>query len=156
MYYRHMEFLSNLEKEGIKVKTRKLQSTSTKELKHERAAIIESLDLCKECKPIVKQSFLDVIGSVQKKEKGIDIMIATDMIKRCMIDKECDCCILISGDTDFIPAMQIIKDSGREVITSSVPWGYSRELRGGRFRYLILKRAELTEKCMKSYQETKK
>ena len=45
MYYRHLMYLSDLEKQGIKVKTRKLQTTSTKELKAERTILIDSLDL---------------------------------------------------------------------------------------------------------------
>lgn len=151
MYYRHMVYLSSLEKEGIKVQTRKLQTNSTDELKNERVALINSLILCETCKPIVKQAFIDELGTIQKKEKGIDIMIAVDMIKKCMINKECDCCILISGDADFLPAMQIIKESGNEVITSSVYGGYSTELRKGKFRYKILSRKELTENCMKSF-----
>ena len=154
MYYRHMMFLSSLEKEGIKVKTRKLQTNSTKELRNEKIILINSLDLCDNCKPIVKQSFLDEIGSIQKKEKGVDIMIAIDMIKKCIIDKECDCCILISGDADFIPAMQVIKDSGREVITSNVAYGYSRELRKGDFRYLILNRKILMDNCLKEFKKS--
>ena len=52
--------------------------------------------------------------------------------------------------------MDLIKASGKEVIVSSVPLGFSNELRSGKFRYLILKRGELSERCMKSYKEIKK
>jgi len=81
-------------------------------------------------------------------EKGIDVMIASDMINKCLIENLCDCCILISGDSDFIPAMQIIKNAKKEVITSSVIKGYSRELMQGKFRFLILKK-EMLEACLK-------
>lgn len=156
IYYQHMSFLSELEKEGIKVKTRKLQKISNAELKKEREIFIEALDLCASCKPIVKESFLEVIGNYKKKEKGIDVMIAIDMIKQSVIDNRCNKCILISGDADFIPAMQIIKDAGKEAITCCVPYGHSRELRGGKFRYFIIKKRDLIEKCMKEYKEMKK
>ena len=78
------------------------------------------------------------------------------MVRKCLIEKECDVCILISGDGDFIPAMQTIKDSGKEAITASVAMGYSNELRDGRFRYLYLKRQDLNQKCMKDYKDVKK
>ena len=70
------------------------------------------------------------------------------MIRKTLVEKECGVCILISGDADFIPAMQIIKDAGYEVIVCSPAYGFSNELRQGRFRYLILKR-EYLDKCLR-------
>ena len=52
--------------------------------------------------------------------------------------------------------MELIKGSGKEVITSSVPMGYSNQLKSGAFRYLILGRGELSKECVKSYKELKK
>ena len=68
-YHQHMEFLSGLEKQGIKVFKRKLQKTSTKEILREKSQILELLELCNVCKPLVKQNCLDCIGilSVRKK-----------------------------------------------------------------------------------------
>lgn len=152
-YHQHMDFLNDLEKQGIKVSTRKLQKTSTKEILKERLQIIELTDLCKTCKPLIKQNCLDCIGVVNRKEKGIDVKIAVDMIRKCLIENECDVCVLISGDADFIPAMQTIKDAKKEVITASVIIGYSRELRDGRFRYFYLRRSDLNQKCMKDYKK---
>jgi len=149
VYHKHMGFLADLRKQGIKVYTRKLQKSSTEELKRDRKILIDSMELCNSCKPIVVKGFLDVIGNMKKKEKGIDVMIAVDIIRKCMVEKKCERCILISGDADFIPAMQIIKTSGGEVISSSVHLGYSRELRDGRFRYLTITRRDLSENCMK-------
>jgi len=156
IYYRHMQFLSDLGKQRIHVITRKLQRNSTKEIIAERESILRGLDLCVDCKPLVKTGFIESLGSIEKKEKGVDVQIAVDMINKSIITKECDCCILISGDADFLPAMQIIKTSEKEVITSMVPYGYSNQLKSGGFRYLILRRAELIEQCMKSYKEIKK
>ncbi|MCK5624278.1 NYN domain-containing protein [Candidatus Pacearchaeota archaeon] len=156
MYYRHMEYLSDLKKEGLKVTVRKLQRNSTKEIIAERKEIIGLLDLCKVCKPAVETAFIDSLGTVLKKEKGIDVKIAVDMIAKCLIEEECDCCILLSGDADFIPSMELIKRAGKEVIISSVPMGFSSELRSGNFRYLVLGRGELSKECIKSYKEIKK
>jgi len=102
---------------------------------------------------IVNTRKLKVIRSCGKKlrvEKGVDVKIASDMIDFSLVNDECDVCILISGDADFLPAMNVIKRQGREVITACVGRGYSRDLRSGDFRYVVLKRGDL-EKCMGGY-----
>src|SRR3989344_1147350 len=88
MYYKHMAFLQHLEKKGIKVVTRKLQRLSNDEVLKTRRATIDSLDLCKNCKPLVESAFLN-LTDVKKKEKGIDVWTAIDMIKESVIDKHC-------------------------------------------------------------------
>ena len=115
IYYKHIEFLDNLKKEGTIVKTRKLKK--------------------------IKQLGIKI-------EKGIDVLIASDMIRETLVEKQCNVCILISGDADFIPVMEIIKEEGYEVITSCPQVGFSNELRQGHFRYLILRKEDL-EKCLK-------
>lgn len=155
-YHKHMEFLNDLKKQGIKIFTRKLQRTSTKEVLKEKKEILKSIDLCEVCRPLVTTMCEDCIGKTKKREKGIDIKIATDMIRKCLTENECDVCILISGDADFIPAMQTIKDAKKEVITASVTIGYSSQLRDGRFRYFYLKKKDLIDNCLKNYKESKK
>jgi len=155
-YYQHMEFLSRLEKEGIKVFKRKLQKNSNKDALNERGMIVDSLILCEKCKPIVKENCINCLGNVSKKEKGIDVKIAVDMIRKCLIESECDVCILVSGDADFIPAILTIRDANKEVITSSVFPGYSNELRSGKFRYFPLTKSNLNKYCMKDYNTVKK
>jgi len=81
-------------------------------------------------------------------EKGVDVLIGADMIKKSLVDNDCEVCILISGDADFIPVMEIIKSAKKEAITCCVLQGYARELLQGKFRYLILKKEDL-EKCLK-------
>lgn len=152
-YHQHMAFLKELELSGIRIFTRKLQKTSTKEALKDKMDRLKMLDFCEVCKSVAEQNCLDCVGNINKKEKGIDVKIATDMLRKCLIEKECEVCILISGDADFIPAMQTIKDSGKEVITSCVYAGYSRELREGRFRYFYLKKNELNQKCMKDFKK---
>ncbi len=148
-YIQHMSFLSNLQKQKIKVITRKLQKLSTKELKKKRKEMVESWDLCEVCKPIVDEAFLDIADN-QKKEKGIDVWIAVDMVKEA-IQENVDCCVLISGDADFVPAFNLIKEIGKDVLSVSVPRGYSNELRQ-KFPYLVLKKEELN-KCLKDYRK---
>ncbi len=152
-YMRHMNFLSHLEKRGVKIITRKLQRLSTKEILKKRQELLETWNLCEVCKPIVKESFLD-ISDYNKKEKGIDVAIAVDMVKEALQNK-IDKCILISGDADFVPAFNLIKEIGKEVLSCSVPIGYSNELRQ-KFPYLILSR-EMLNKCFREHMggETK-
>jgi len=95
--------------------------------------------------------FLDKVSSLPKftvrtrklqpktrKEKGIDVMIAVDMLNLCVLRGECDCCILISGDTDFILCVEIIKGYGKEVLSAFIPCGYSTELRS-KLRFSVMK-----------------
>ncbi len=152
VYYDHMRFLSSLEKEGIKVITRKLQRLSAKEILKKKKDTIESLDLCKNCKPLIEASFLD-LADINRKEKGIDVWLAIDMIKKSIIDKECDVCILISGDTDFVPAVKLIQKAKKEVLSAFVPYGYSNELRNSTSYFII--RKETLIKCFRDYESKK-
>ena len=147
-YYEHMRFLSELEKEGIKVITRKLQRLSNKEIIERKKETIESLDLCDNCKPLIEASFLSLVD-IKRKEKGVDVWIAVDMIKESIIENNCDIVILISGDTDFVPAVNLIKKAGKEVLSAFVPFGYSNELRNST-RYFIIRKETLT-KCFNDY-----
>ncbi|MBT4417978.1 NYN domain-containing protein [archaeon] len=107
------------------------------------------LDKLKKDKITVKTRKLRYIKKLKIKiEKGVDVLIAPDMINKSLIEKECKVCVLISGDADFIPSMQIIKNAGHEVITCSPKYGFSNELRQGKFRYFILKKEDL-DKCLK-------
>ncbi len=67
------------------------------------------MHLCKICLPIVESTLSDAVGGIKKREKGIDIMIAVDMLNLSVIAKKCDSCILFSGDADFHPALDIIR-----------------------------------------------
>ncbi len=147
-----MRFLSELEKEGIKLITRKLQRLSAKEIQKKKRETIDSLDLCKNCKPLIEASFLD-LADINRKEKGVDVWLAIDMIKKSIIDNECDVCILISGDTDFVPAVKLIQKANKEVLSAFVPYGYSNELRNST-SYFILRKETLI-KCFRDYESKK-
>jgi uncharacterized LabA/DUF88 family protein len=146
MYYKHMSFLEKLEKNGIKVITRKLQRLSNKEAIKNKNKIIKNIGLCSSCRRLIESAFF--MPEIQKKEKGIDVWLAIDMIKFCLIDKSNDICILISGDADFVPALTLIKENKRDVLVASSPYGFSKELRD-KFEYFIL-RKETLEKCFRS------
>ena len=151
-YYKHMSFLSKLEKNGVKVITRKLQRLSNKETQERQKQTIDGLDLCKVCKPIVESTFLD-LSDFKRKEKGIDVWIAVDIIRKSIIDKECDVCILVSGDADFVPSLEIIKKQKIEILTCMTSMGYSSELIN-KFPYFILRKETLVH-CFRSYKNVK-
>ena len=150
-YKRQRAFLGSLEKRGVKIITRKLQKLSTKELKHKRKELLDSWDLCEVCKPIVEESFLDIAEHNQK-EKGIDVWIAIDMVKEAL-QGNIDCCVLISGDADFVPAFNLVKELNKEILSVFIPKGYSNELRQ-KFPYYILKKEDLN-KCLNDYKLSK-
>jgi uncharacterized LabA/DUF88 family protein len=91
-----------------------------------------------------------VNGKIIRVEKGIDVMISVDMVNKTLLEQECDCCVLISGDSDFVPVMRLIKKAGKEVLTTSVLRGYARELLQGEFRFWILKKGDVV-KCFGGY-----
>ncbi|MBS3088711.1 NYN domain-containing protein [Candidatus Pacearchaeota archaeon] len=152
MYKRHRNFLGGLEKKGVKLITRKLQRLSNKESLKKKQDALDDLDLCAVCKPLVEAAFLD-LADIKKKEKGIDVWIAIDMINLSVIEDKCDTCVLVSGDADFVPALNLIKKKGKEILTAMTPKGYSSELRNS-FPYFILKK-EILIKCMRDYKEMK-
>jgi len=148
-----MSFLGNLEKKGVKVIKRKLQRLSNKEILKKKKETIDSLDLCENCKPLIESVFLD-LADLKKKERGIDVWLSIDMVKLCLMENRCDVCILISGDADFVPALDLINQHEKEILTSMAPFGYSSELRK-KFPYFILKKETLM-KCLRSYKDQKK
>lgn len=89
---------------------------------------------------------IKVNGKIIRVEKGIDVMISADMANKTLIEKKCDCCVLITGDSDYVPVMRLIKGGGKEVLTVSVLRGYARELLQGEFRFWILKKTDVL-KC---------
>lgn len=104
------------------------------------------MDLCNVCKPIVKENLLDSIGNVKKKEKGIDVKLAVDFIDYAIENKWV--LILVSGDADFIPALELAKKKGSKVLSVSLAKGYSRQLRE-KFEFFIIGKNKIFESCLK-------
>jgi len=123
LYFSHLTFIDNLRKlSKFKIITRKLQVHSTKELLKQKQELIDSMDLCPSCKPIVEANILDVIGNVKKKEKGIDVKLAIDFIEYAINNNKS--LILVSGDADFIPALELARKKEIEVLSASLAKGY--------------------------------
>ena len=148
-YYNHLAYLDSLRKKDINVITRKLQKLSNKEIIKKKQETIDDLDLCENCKPLIEAHFLD-LADIKRKEKGIDVWIAVDMLRLSAIENDCDVCVLISGDGDFVPALEIIKQHKKDILTAMVPLGYSGELRR-KFEYFIIKETTLL-RCFRDYK----
>ena len=148
MYWKHMEFLESLGKlPNFEVITRKLQRSSTREILNEKREIISNLGLCGNCKPLVENNCYECIGNVKKREKGIDVKIAVDIVEHAIKDK-CDCIILISGDADFIPALKLAEGNKKTAYSAFLTLGYSYGLRKN-FKHLIMDRNFIMDNCMK-------
>lgn len=54
-------------------------------------------------------------GSGSLKQKGVDVLLATDMITKAYTDQY-EFAILIAGDSDFLEVVNAVKDSGKRVV----------------------------------------
>lgn len=68
--------------------------------------------------------FKEEIGS----EKAVDVKLATDMI---LLKDNYDVAMIVSGDQDFVPAVQAVKDCGKTVVNVAFKTAKNRLLPGG-------------------------
>ena len=61
-------------------------------------------------------------------EKGVDVALGVDLLK---LKDIYDCAILVSGDQDYVPAVQAVKDCGKEVFNVSFKTRTGELLPGG-------------------------
>jgi len=61
-------------------------------------------------------------------EKSVDVKLATDLI---VLRDIYDVAVIVSGDQDYVPAVQSVKDSGKRVINVSFKTRDGRMLPGG-------------------------
>ena len=66
-------------------------------------------------------------GRLQK-EKAVDVKLATDLI---MLRDIYDVALILSGDQDYVPAVEVVKDSGKRVINVAFRTRGGRLLPGG-------------------------
>jgi uncharacterized LabA/DUF88 family protein len=70
----------------------------------------ESVETCPKCAATMRGT----------EEKGIDTALVTDMI-RLAWENSWDVAVLVSGDRDFIPAVEYLEQKGRKVIHGGFP-----------------------------------
>ncbi len=122
-YYKELDDFSK-----FTVSLRKLQKNSNYEIQQKKKQSLENLGVCNGCKPVVEQNCMDCIGRFSNKEKGIDVLLAVEMIEAAL-KKECDYCVLVSGDGDFVPALNLILANNVKIKSVSVWSGYSSLIR---------------------------
>ncbi|MBA31543.1 MAG: hypothetical protein CL748_03335 [Chloroflexi bacterium] len=59
-------------------------------------------------------------------EKGVDVMLATDLVAHAYQDHY-DTAIVVSGDADFYPALQAVKDTGKHIEVAAFDSNLSNE-----------------------------
>lgn len=70
----------------------------------------------------------DLFNDELGQEKAVDVKLASDMI---ILRDICDIAIILSGDQDYVPAVQVVKDSGRRVVNVAFRTRSGRLLPGG-------------------------
>lgn len=82
-------------------------------------------------------SFLKQLGFVKlSKEKGLDVLIVVDMLQTHKTERN-DYLILFSGDSDFVPAVELIQSEGAKVVNLHLWNGSSTELRRACFAHAL-------------------
>jgi len=107
---------------------------------------LEHLGLCNICRPIVESHYKSYVGEITLKEKGVDMMIAIEMIRHGIVLKDCQNMILVSGDADFVPCMDLLKSQGVNVMSACTAKGYSYELRE-KHKWFIIDKQDLLREC---------
>ena len=70
----------------------------------------------------------DLFNNTLGSEKAVDVKLATDMI---LLKDIYDTAIILSGDQDYVPAVQAVKDSGKKVINATFLTRSGQLLPGG-------------------------
>jgi uncharacterized LabA/DUF88 family protein len=84
------------------------------------------------------RDFLKEMGLIKlTKEKGIDVQLVVDAIEEARVDKNVRI-IILSGDADFVPAVNLIKTYSAEVINLHPYCGSSTELRNACNKHILI------------------
>lgn len=65
------------------------------------------------------------------KEKAVDVKLAVDMI---VLKDNYDIALVVSGDQDYVPAVQVVKDYGKKVVNVAFETRNGKLLPGGAWR----------------------
>lgn len=73
----------------------------------------------------------------QNKQSGVDVILARD-ITRCALQSHNDVVIVVSGDGDFVPIIDVVKESGKKIEFASFKESINNDLRNATDRYIAL------------------
>jgi len=135
-YSEQQRFHEKLRKEisRISIKTRKLRYPNI-DKRVGRAR--KDCAFCPKCDKKI-ETFLKKAGLRKlSKEKGVDVMLVADMIRGAYQNKY-ETALLLSGDADFIPAVELVQFLGKEVVNVHCFAGSSGELRNKCDSHLLI------------------
>ncbi|MFA6328462.1 MAG: NYN domain-containing protein [Candidatus Micrarchaeia archaeon] len=137
-YAKQQKFHAGLKKLGwpIKLRTRKLKyiANITQEDANSAATQVGIVDSCRE----KLWQFLQRLGLVRvTKEKGVDVLLVSDAIEQART-KQFDAIILLSGDADFVPAINLIRTFGVKTVNLHTYSGSSTELRQACHEHILM------------------
>jgi len=89
----------------------------------------DSVGIIDECRNLL-WNFLENLNVITRtKEKGVDVLIAVEMIELPRQANHAEWAIIISGDADFCPAVKLARSLGLRVLNLHTYPGSSKELR---------------------------
>jgi len=126
-YSKQQAFHEHLRKEipVLVVRARKLKYLG---VDHKIEDAKKNTKFCKDCKPKLNEFLTNAGLSKLSKEKGIDILLVTDMIKGAF-QEQYQTALLATGDADYVPAVELVQTLKKEVINLHFYAGSSAELR---------------------------
>lgn len=126
-YSKQQRFHQKLQKKipEVTIKSRKLKYVK---VDHKVETEKKKLKLCNNCNFSVDKFLQDAGLVVISKEKGVDVLLATDLIKDAFRNKY-DIALLVSGDSDFVPAVDLVQSLKKQVVNVHLYAGSSSELR---------------------------
>lgn len=76
---------------------------------------------------IANQGFEPVINLAGEKESDVDVAVAVAAVKAAY-DKNIDIIAIASRDADYLPAIQLAKEMGKEILIIGIEPGFSKAL----------------------------
>ena len=137
-YARQQKFHSSLSKLKVplRIKTRKLRylANLTREEVDAAATEVGIVDACRE----KLWALLQRLGLIRlTKEKGVDVLLVVDAIEEAR-ENTTETIILLSGDADFVPAINLIRKNGLKTVNLHTYSGSSNELRNCCDRHILI------------------
>ena len=137
-YAKQQRFHSNLTKvdSRVKIKTRKLRyATSISKEKSNKVAKEIGLQTSLRDKLYLFLKKLNVIK--HSHEKGLDVLLIVDALKAHK-EKKSDIILILSGDSDYVPAVEYMQGEGAKIINLHTLTGSSKELRDTCFEHILI------------------
>jgi uncharacterized LabA/DUF88 family protein len=97
----------------------------------------EAAAFCDKCNPKVEMFLKEAGLRKLSKEKGVDVMLVVDMVRGAFQDKF-ETAILLTGDADFIPAVEFVQFLKKEVVNVHCYAGSSSDLRNNCDSHMLL------------------